>query len=100
MTDMNFPIPTTYSRIIARMLGLQERELPGLLQGTGLSTDILLPGDDSYMSGEQQLRILENGRRLMGSPDYGLAVGQQLQPSTHGPLGYLALSSPDLHSSL
>ena len=100
MSEIAFPIPTTYSRIIARMLGLQERELPRLLQGTGLSTDILLPGDGSYMSGEQQLRILENGRRLMGSPNFGLAVGQQLQPSTHGPLGYLALSSPDLRSSL
>lgn len=93
-------MPTTYSRIIARMLGLQERELPLLLLGTGLPTDILLPGDNSSMSGEQQLLILENGRRLMGSADFGLAVGQQLQPSTHGPLGYLALSSPDLISSL
>ena len=42
-----FPIPSTYSRIIARMLGLQERELPYLLAGTGLTPDILMPGDDT-----------------------------------------------------
>jgi AraC-like DNA-binding protein len=95
-----FPIPSTYSRIIARILDLQERNLDRLLIGTGLSTEILLPGDDTYISGEQQLRILENGRRILGSPDFGLQLGQQLQPSSHGPLGYLALSSPDLMSSL
>ena len=96
----DFPIPSTYSRIIARMLGLNERDLGRLLVGTGLSTEILLPGDDTYISGDQQLRILQNGRRILGSPDFGLRLGRQLQPSSHGPLGYLALSSPDLMSSL
>ena len=96
----DFPIPSTYSRIIARMLGLQERDLDRLLVGTGLPTEILLPGDDTHISGDQQLRILENGRRIMGAPDFGLRLGRQLQPSSHGPLGYLALSSPDLMSSL
>ena len=96
----DFPIPSTYSRIIARMLGLNERDLGRLLVGTGLSTEILLPGDDTYISGDQQLRILQNGRRILGSPDFGLRLGQQLQPASHGPLGYLALSSPDLMSSL
>ena len=95
-----FPIPSTYSRIIARMLGLQERDLSRLLEGTGLPSEILLPGDDTYISGTQQLRVLENGRRMQASPEFGLRLGQQLQPSAHGPLGYLALSSPDLMSSL
>ena len=99
-TTDEFPIPSTYSRIIARMLGLLERDLSRLLEGTGLPTDILLPGDDTYISGAQQLRVLENGRRILASPEFGLRLGQQLQPSSHGPLGYLALSSPDLMSSL
>ena len=95
-----YPTPTTYSRIIARMLGLQERELPRLLEGTGLDTSILLPGDESFISGEQQVRIMENGRRLRGRPGFGLQLGQQLGPAAHGPVGYLALASPDLFSSL
>ncbi len=98
--DTKFPIPSTYSRIVARLLGLQERELGRLLQGTGLSTDILMPGDETHLSGTQQLRVLENGLRILGSPEFGLKLGQQLQPSSHGPLGYLALSSHDLMSSL
>ena len=92
-------IPSTYSRIAARELGLQERDLPRLLQGTGLPTDILLPGDETHIAGWQQLRVLDNAHRMLGSPEFGLRLGRQLQPSAHGPLGYLALSSPDLLTS-
>ena len=95
-----FPIPSTYARIIARILGLQERQLHTLLNGTGLHTDILMPGDETFITGQQQLRVMANGQRLMNSPAFGLYLGAQLQPSAHGPLGYLALSSPDLMSSL
>ena len=48
-------------RIIARMLELQERELPALLAGTGLPADILQPGDETTISGDQQVTILEHG---------------------------------------
>ena len=99
-STINFPIPSTYARIIARVLNLPERDLGRLLQDTDLSTDILMPADETHISGEQQLRIMQNGRRIMARPEFGLILGQQLQPSAHGPLGYLALSSPDLMSSL
>ena len=93
-------IPSSYSRIMARELGLQERDLPRLLRGTGLAPDILMPGDETRLSGRQQLRIIDNGQRMMDAPEFGLRVGRQLHPSTHGPLGYLALSSPDLQTAL
>ncbi len=93
-------IPSSYSRIVARELGLSERDLPRLLRGTGLSTDILLPGDETRLSGRQQLRILDNGQRMLDVPEFGLRLGRRLDPSAHGPLGYLALSSPDLITAL
>jgi AraC-like DNA-binding protein len=99
-TRNRFFIPSSYSRIVARELGLQERDLTRLLQGTGLSRDILLPGDETRLSGQQQLRVLENAWRMVDVPEFGLRLGRQLQPSTHGPLGYLALSSPDLITAL
>lgn len=98
-TESRF-IPSSYSRIVARELCLQEKALPKLLRGTGLSTRILLPGDESALTNEQQLLVLTNARRLSGSPDLGLRLGQRLQPSTHGPLGFLASSSPDLITAL
>ncbi|EED30432.1 helix-turn-helix- domain containing protein, AraC type [gamma proteobacterium NOR5-3] len=95
-----FLLPSTYSRIIARVAKLQERDLSKLLQGTGLPDTILMPGDETFISGDQQLQIMKNGRELLGSADFGLRLGEQLQPSAHGPLGYLALCSPDLMSAL
>lgn len=99
-TAEHLPIPSSYSRIVARELGLQERELPRLLQGTGLSTDILLPGDETQLTGLQQLQVLENAWRMGNVPEFGLRLGRQLQPSAHGPLGYLTLSSPDIITAL
>jgi len=93
-------IPSSYSRIVARELGLQERDLPRLLRKTGLPVDILLPGDETRLTGRQQLQVLDNAQGMLASPELGLRLGRQLQPSAHGPLGYLALSSPDLITSL
>jgi AraC-like DNA-binding protein len=93
-------IPSSYSRIVARELGLQERDLARLLRGTGLSRDMLLPGDETHITGRQQLRVLDNAQYMTATPDFGLRLGRRLQPSAHGPLGYLALSSPDLITSL
>jgi AraC-like DNA-binding protein len=98
--DDSYFIPSSYSRIVARELALQERELPRLLQGTGLSPDILQPGDETYLTGRQQLLVLNNARRMLDAPDFGLRLGRRLNPAAHGPLGYLALSSPDLITSL
>ena len=99
-THDSYFIPSSYSRIAARVLDLQERDLPRLLQGTGLPPEILLPGDETRLTGRQQLRLLDNAGRMLGAPDFGLRLGRQLTPSAHGPLGYLALSSPDLITSL
>ena len=96
----SFQVPSSYSRIIARMLELQERELPDLLAGTGLPTHILQPGDETFISGAQQIQVLENGHRLMRGAGFGLALGRQLGPSSHGPVGYLSLASPNLVGAL
>ncbi len=93
-------IPTTYSRIIARVLGLYERDLGRLLQGTELPTSILLPGDDTHINVQQQISIVENAQDIIGDRQFGLKFGSQLLPSTHGALGYLILSSPDLKTAL
>ena len=98
--DQGYFIPSTYSRIVARELELQERDLPRLLRGTGLALDVLMPGDETRLTGRQQLRVLNNAQGMMDWPDIGLRLGRQLNPSSHGPMGYLALSSPDLLTAL
>ena len=93
-------IPSSYSRIVARELGLLERDLPKLLVGTDLEPEILLAGDESRITGNQQLTVLQNARVLGDAPDFGLRLGKQLHPSAHGPIGYVALSSPNLLTAL
>lgn len=93
-------IPSSYSRIVARELGLQERELPRLLRGTGLPVEVLLAGDESRLTGAQQVQVLRNARAMAGVPELGLRIGRQLNPASHGPIGFLALSSPDLLTAL
>ncbi len=93
-------VPSSYSRIVARELGLAERELALLLRGTGLPTSILLPGDESDLNAAQQFRILENAQAIMAVPEFGLRLGRRLKPSSHGPMGYLVLSSPDVLTAM
>lgn len=93
-------ISSNYSRIVARELQLQERDLARLLQGTGLPKTVLLPGDDTPLSWPQQAKIIQNAKYFNDIPELGLRIGHQLQPSVHGPIGYLALSSPDLITAL
>lgn len=92
--------PSVYSRIIARELRLQERDLPRLLLGTGLHTSILMPGDESLITGLQMVQVLVNAKRIEKAPELGLRLGRHLQPSTFGAIGYLAMSSPTLLTAL
>ena len=93
-------VPGSYTRIVARELGLQERSLSRLLRGTDLPVSILRPGDGTHVTAVQQMRVLENALRIANAPEFGLRLGRRLQPASHGPMGYLVLSSPDVISAL
>ncbi|OUR88469.1 AraC family transcriptional regulator [Gammaproteobacteria bacterium 42_54_T18] len=88
-------IPSNYSRLIARELDLQESELPSLLHMTGLSIDQFMQ-EDNLLTSHQQIQVLENGLRLSNDEIFGLRLGLRLTPPTHGALGFLASSSPNL----
>lgn len=93
-------IPSSYARLVARALQLQERDLRRLLRGTGLPVDVLMPADESKLDSEQLLQLVANAQELSGKPGFGLRLGEQLQPTTHGAIGYLTLTSPTLLSGL
>ncbi|NHO65739.1 AraC family transcriptional regulator [Aestuariicella hydrocarbonica] len=92
-------IPTSYTRLIASELGLQEKSLGLLLAGTRLEGPDLT-SDASLLTTRQQVQILRNSLRLAGDSGFGLRVGNRLTPPTHGALGFLANSSPDLLSAV
>lgn len=92
-------IPTNYSRLMARELGLTARQLPSLLRGTGIEIQQFLD-DDNLLTPTQQIRILRNALALSGQPEFGLRLGNRLTPATHGAMGFAVCSSPDLLTAL
>lgn len=86
--NLEADIPSNYSRLIARELGLAARQLPALLRGTGFDVAQLL-SEDSLLTAAQQIRILRNALELSGKPEFGLRLGTRLTPATHGAMGFV-----------
>lgn len=93
--DKHPSIAVGYSRLVARQLHLNEKELDVLLRGSGLSVSELMD-DATLLTNSQQLQIMHNAMEYSGNPAFGLQLGRALTPPTHGPLGFLANSSPSL----
>lgn len=89
------PCPGTYARILVQQQPKLSREL---LQGTGLQRDSLARSE--RISVAQQLQIFRNAMVLEGTPEWGLKLGKRLNVSSHGPLGFAALSAPTVGDGL
>lgn len=92
-------IPTSYSLLLAAELGLQERSLGALLIDSHIDAE-QLTSDTTLLTAEQQVQIIRNALRLLGDTGLGLRLGKRLTPPTHGTLGFLANSSPDLNTAI
>jgi len=92
-------IPSNYARLIGRELALQVRDIPKLLKFTALSSKQFMQ-EDTLLTAQQQIQILHNGLHLSEHPDFGLRLGRRLTPSTHGAMGFLVNSSPNLYIAL
>ncbi len=98
--DLNIAcIPSNYSRLIARELGLQMRDFPKLLHLTGMTTEQFLR-DDALLTTSQQIQIVINALQLSGGGALGLLLGRRLTPLTHGVMGLLVNSSPNLLTTM
>lgn len=92
-------IPTNYSRLIARELELQEHDLAILLDKTKFTLEQFMQ-EGTLLTPLQQIQIIQNGLHISGDETLGLRLGHRLTLSTHGALGFLAMSSPNLKMSL
>lgn len=99
MRPTDATIPSNYSRLIARELGLSVKQLPQLLRGTGLLADELMQ-ENSLLTPSQQIRVLQNAVHLSPAEEFGLRLGRRLTPLSHGAMGFMAYSSPDLFTAL
>lgn len=91
----HLPVPTTYTRVLLQRLAGAEEQL---LAGTGLALDSSeLP---SEITVAQQLQVFRNAMAIAQRPDWGVVFGKLLNISSHGPLGFAALSAPTLGEGL
>lgn len=89
----------SYSRAIARQLGLQEKDIRLLLLGTGISTESFIYSENA-LSNSEQLQVFRNALSVSRDLSLGLRIGHSLTPPAHGAMGFLANCSPTLMSAL
>ena len=92
-------IPSNYTRIIARELGLNLREIPELIKFTGLNIHDFMR-EDLLLTAIQFIRILQNSLLMAKHQNFGLSLGKRLTSNTHGMMGFLINNSPNLAIAL
>jgi AraC-like DNA-binding protein len=91
MNPNELPTPTTYTRILFQHWPGFETEL---LNGTGLSVEQIRRQPNITVA--QQLGIFGNTMRHFEDTAWTLELADALDISSHGPLGFAALSAPTL----
>ena len=89
----------TYARLLAAELKRRGFYDDEIFEGTRLSWAELLE-EERFLSLEQFRRLAVRGMELAGEGWLGLDVGRSTQISSHGPLGYAMVASPDVGQAL
>ncbi|MDJ0877420.1 MAG: AraC family transcriptional regulator ligand-binding domain-containing protein [Halieaceae bacterium] len=94
---MEYPLLTSSAYAL---LYLRNSRQPAahMLQGTGLTEATMMQRE--YLEFEPMARLLRNIDGAQAEPGWAARVGLQLNISTHGPLGFAALSAPTLGAAL
>lgn len=89
------PCPSTYSRLL---LQYWPSSVERLLAGTGLTPALLV--QQEVITVVQQLQVLRNARDVACHESWALDFGRRLSISSHGPMGFAAISAPTLSQSI
>ena len=93
-------VPASYVQIIVQTLSLSENEMERLLHGSGARIQTIKAGQETQLSSQDQMTILKNALVISGDKGFGLELGRKLSPDTHGPMGFLVLSSRDVLTAI
>lgn len=88
-----------YASLLADMLVEQGIGLDALLAGTGIDA-AALKAIDGRLSARQYIALIRNARKLAHDPALAFKLGLQLKLSTHGFLGFAAMSASTLGEAL
>lgn len=88
-----------YAALLADLLAERGVAPDALLSGTGIDADALR-AIDGRLSARQYVALIRNARKLSGDPALAFHLGLQLKLSTHGFLGFAAMSASTLGEAL
>ncbi len=86
-------IPAVYMALWLSMLERRGFAPTRILQGTGLSPE-LLAAADARVSQLQFMMVVATSIQLTGDPTLGYAFGLEMKPTAHGFLGYALMTCP------
>jgi AraC-like DNA-binding protein len=89
------PCPSTYSRLLLQHWPSSAERL---LAGTDLTPAMLVRHEAITVA--QHLQVLRNARDVASHESWALDFGRRLSISSHGPMGFAALSAPTLSQSI
>ncbi|MFA5523794.1 MAG: AraC family transcriptional regulator ligand-binding domain-containing protein [Tissierellales bacterium] len=98
-SDSGRLISVHYSRLLAREIGVGEKQLYRLLLGTAINPKDFID-DEILLTTKQQITIARNAYALCGDPGLGLRVGKMMTPETYGPLGFLVSSCANVGQAI
>lgn len=91
-------MPVAYLNVFLQHAASERLSIDPLLAGTNLSADSLLEKNQA-ISFRQMRQVVANVTRTLG-PGWHMSMAQRLGPSSHGPLGFAAVTAPDLRAAV
>jgi len=96
--NQHWRMPAAYLKVLLQNIASQHLKVGPLLTGTGLDADELMQSDQAVSFLETR-QVVANVTQSLG-PGWHLLLAQHLTISSHGPLGFAAVTAPDLRTSV
>jgi len=96
--NQHWRMPASYLKVLLQNVASQNLQVSQLLTGTGLEANQLMQSDQAVSFLETR-QVVANVTRSL-SPGWHLSLAQHLTISSHGPLGFAAVTAPDLRTSV
>ncbi len=91
-------MPAAYLKVFLQHADSENLPIAQLLEGTSLQTKELLQSDQAVSFSETR-KVLSNVSGAMG-PGWHLSLAPRLTIPSHGPLGFAAVTAPDLRAAV
>jgi len=96
--DQHWHMPAAYLKVFIQHAASERLPIESLLSGTGLRVERLMQSNQAVSFLETR-QVLSNVTRVLG-PGWHLSLAHRLTIPSHGPLGFAAVTAPDLRASV